>query len=456
MITHPVLTRLAASGVKLGLDRIEAFLDHLGAPHRCAPVVHVAGTNGKGSVCTMVTEALVAAGLRVGTNLSPHLEHVNERFRLDGVPVDDATLDAALDKLDARRAAWAADHGLPDDALTYFELATALAFVLFADAQVDVMVIEVGLGGRLDATNVVEPAVCAITSIGLDHTEVLGDTLAAIAGEKAGILAPGVPAVVGPLAPEALDVVRRCAARVGAPLWVDGQALRAEASPDGWTFTTPVGTLGPVRLAMAGDHQGHNALLAVAALQRLVQAGLVIPDAAIVAGVGRAVLAGRIERLRDDLVVDGAHNPAGAATLADWLAGQPRPARRVLLLGMGEERDPHTVTAPLLPHVDAVITTACAHPKARDAASLAARLGVLSVPVSAGGPIEVALPAAVADADEVIAAGSLYLVGAVRALVGQGALPPRADVRSRRWSDGAGSRGMDPEGDDDGSHTPRR
>lgn len=422
MKSHPVLDQLAERGVKLGLDRMRQLLTELGDPQLAVPTVHIAGTNGKGSVSTYVTNALVAAGYHTGTYLSPHLEHVNERLLLDGRPIDDASLIDAIEALDRVRVDWGQLAGLGPSALTWFEFFTALAFQVFAARRVDVGVVEVGLGGRLDATNVIQPLAAAITSIGLDHTEVLGPTIAGIAAEKAGILKPGLPCAVGPVSPEALEVIRDRAARVGATLWTCGGQLRRERRGDSWILATPDGQLPPVRLQMPGAHQGANAVVALGVLHLLRRQGLPITDEAIAAGLEATRVPGRIERVLPRLVLDGSHNPEGTAALAAWLAEQPRPASRILVFGMGEDREPADVLGPLLRHFDEVVLTACHHPKALQPRALAARLGEVDVVLSDGGTPEQCLPEVLADADEVVVAGSLYLVGEVRELVTSGAL----------------------------------
>lgn len=422
MIHHPVLDQLSAHGVKLGLERTKSFLEYLGEPHRAFPVIHVAGTNGKGSVCTYVTAALVAAGYRVGTNLSPHLEAVNERVRIDGVPVEDAHLVEALEALDRERLDYAASVGMLEAPLTYFEFLTVLAFKMFAEANVDVAVIEVGMGGRLDATNVVDPVVTAITTIGFDHMEELGSTLGAIAGEKAGILKRNVPVVLGPLPQEARDVIEARAQTLHCPLWKPGPSMIREPRKTGWSFKTPGGTLSDVKLGMEGPHQGANALVALGVLHQLRTRGFLIPDEALRKGLETGRLPGRMERLRPGLLVDGAHNLDGANALAAYLATQPRPKSRILLLGMGIERDPAQFVAPLLKHVDEIVTTRSSHYKARDPGPLAKALEGVDALISEGGAIEEMLPEVYAEADETLVAGSLYLVGAVRSLVADGAI----------------------------------
>jgi dihydrofolate synthase/folylpolyglutamate synthase len=422
MRSHPVLDQLGMTGIRLGLDNVRAFLNYLGEPHRAFPVVHVAGTNGKGSVCMYVTEALVRAGYRVGTNLSPHLEDVNERVRIDGKPVDDAQLVDAIEALDRDRFEWARSSGVEGQPLTYFEFMTVLAFRMFAEMSVQVAVIEVGMGGRLDATNVVYPQVCAIPSIGWDHMEHLGDTIAKIAAEKAGVIKRGVPVVTGVLPPDAREVIEARARGVGAPLWRPGADLMREQRRAGWNLRTPVGGVNDVKLSLEGAHQGGNALVALGVLHRLRQQGFLIPDEAIKEGFEAVRFPGRIETLAPGLIVDGAHNPDGANVLAAWLAARARPKSRILLLGHGVERDPVAFLQPLIKHFDEIVATNGNHPHARPSHNLADVLRDVPAVLSDGGPIAEALPEIYQEADETIVTGSLYLVGQVRSLVRQGAL----------------------------------
>ena len=415
MIRHPLLDQAARAGIRLGLERMRDFLAELGDPHLRAPSVHVAGTNGKGSVCAFVTRVLIEAGYRVGTTISPHLEHVNERIQLGGVPVSDARLEVLLHQVDQART--------PGE-LTYYEMALAAAFLAFAEARVDVQVVEVGLGGRLDATNLVRPVVCAVPHIGLDHQAILGNTLAEIAREKAGIFKRGAPVVLGPSVPEARQALVREAEALGCPWW-GPPALHVDRHGDGTvTIHTPAGSVGPVRLGLSGAHQGWNASVAVGVVHQMRARGFAISHDALVRGLESAFVAGRIERVMPGLLLDGAHNPDGARALAEWLAAAPRPSRRTLLFGMGDARDPHGVVAPLVPHVDAIVTTRCSHPRAREPEELASMIAGLHPSVSAAGPIEQALPQVVHGSDETVVAGSLFVVGAARALVAEGALEP--------------------------------
>jgi dihydrofolate synthase/folylpolyglutamate synthase len=426
MRSHPVLAGLQEHGIKLGLERIKQFLATLGDPHLAFPVIHIGGTNGKGSVCAMVTRALVEAGFRVGTNLSPHLEHINERFLIDGVPVDDASLNEVLEAVDRARWDFAGGIGAAEAPLTYFEMVTSAAFLLFAQRAVDVAVIEVGLGGRLDATNVVKPLVTGVVSIGLDHMDRLGETIPEIAGEKAGIFKRGVRAVIGNMPPEATAVFDERARGLGIPLWRPGGQMRRERGRDGWRFSSPEGTVGPVRLAMEGLHQGANAAVAVGVLHQLRLAGIPVSDDAIAVGLREGRIAGRLERLAPKLLVDGAHNIDGTRALAAFLTEQPRPGRRILAFGCGEDRDPKTLIAPLLPLVDEVVAVTCDHPKARPSMDLANALEGIDRDLSEGGRIEEVIAELLAESDETIVAGSLYLVGALRTFVRGGGLAASA------------------------------
>ena len=415
MKSHPVLDRQAGAGIRMGLGRVREFLASLGDPQGRYPVVHVGGTNGKGSVCRMVDAVYRAHGRRVGLHTSPHLQAVNERFFVDGDPIGDADLEALLLFVDGRVSAWAAGALPPDESwpLTYFEFTVAAAFQAFADAEVDVGVIEVGMGGRLDATNVVNPAATAIVSIGLDHCDELGRDHVSIAGEKAGIIKPGVPVVVGPLPGEALQVIRSVAAERGAPLSVWGVDFEAFGAPNAFRYAGTT-ILDGLELGLLGDHQVVNAGVAV----RLVEvAGLPWSEAAVRAGLRGATNPGRLEWLAPDLLVDGAHNPAGATTLANHLARMPRDRRRTLVLGGGTDKDIRGVAATLAPVVDRILTTAGTHGKARSPEDVAAALAGLPVPVTAAGPLAEALTTA-RQGDLVVVAGSLYLVGELRDLLG--------------------------------------
>jgi len=338
---------------RLSLAPIRALLDRLGAPERGLSVVHVGGSKGKGSTALLAESVLRAAGARVGTFTSPHLERWTERFRVDGEEIAPVRLAAAVARLrphvDALRAAGGAV--VP----SFFDATTAAALLLFRELRVDHAVLEVGLGGRLDSTNAAESAVCCITSIELEHTEILGDTLAAIAREKAGILKPGVPVVCGDLPPEALSVVERRATELGCPLARLGKEIEVEVevdAPDASRLRFREGDLCfAASLRVPGAHQAANAALAVAAARRVLEPRLAparLADAAR-AGLEAAQLPARVEILERApwVVVDTAHTGASARALAAVLARVGRPVDFVMSVSAG--KDTSAILAALLP-----------------------------------------------------------------------------------------------------------
>jgi len=370
----------------------------------------------------MLGSMLRAAGYRVGEYTSPHLQHINERIHVDGQPISDEVLDSLLGDIDQARQRWAAglDDFVPiDRVLTYFELMTAAAFTHFANQSLDVAVIEVGLGGRLDATNVVDPVLTAITSVGLDHMDQLGDDIAAIAGEKAGIIKKGRPVIVGAMPDSALRVVRAIAHEHNAPTYVNDQEWRVEPGRSGvfsWTFEG--NTEHGLRVGLMGDHQVLNAGVALTALKVMVER-FPTPDwGHVLSGLVDVQHPGRMEWLSPTLLVDSAHNVQGASALATHLRDIPREGPRTLLLGASNDKDPRAMLGPLARHVDRVLTTHCSHPRATPAGDLAEQLIDIKIPVLPAGPIEQALDVARNDGSTVIVAGSVFLAGAVRELVG--------------------------------------
>ncbi len=421
-------------GVKLGLDAIAALVAALDHPERAFLSVIVAGTNGKGSVTAMVARALRAAGVRVGRYTSPHLMHLRERFAIDDIDVGDAQLDGALQRVfDAEDRLL--ESGCLSAPTTYFELTTACAFVLFAQARVQVAVIEVGLGGRLDATNVVRAPLAAITSIDIDHVAQLGDTLAQIAAEKAGVIMPGATVVSGVVEQESAAVIAIVAARQQARLVRAGDDVRIEAEQrDGETrvrLTTPMRAYGPVTLALRGTHQLANAIVAVRVLEALEERGVGGGADAITVGLAEASWPGRLERRELPnglpLVLDGAHNRAGALALAEWLHSSHF-APATLVTACMRDKDVAALLGPLLPLATRVLATEVDFPRALPAEDLAAAVTALapSLPVQVVATPAAAMIAASEGGARVVVAGSLFLVGAVRA-----------------WLDGEGS-GRDP------------
>lgn len=411
------LASLEQFGVKLGLDTISRLLDTLGNPERAAAVVHVAGTNGKGSVAAMTAAALDHAGLRTGLYTSPHLVRLEERFVVGGRQIDPASLDEALDEV--RRAVTTLQQ---DGSLTvhptYFEVTTAAAFLLFARAGVQVAVVEVGLGGRFDATNVVRPDVVAIVSVDLDHERQLGATIAEVAAEKAGIIKPGAALVVGRLPAEAERVVDAAAAAAGvAPRRGRDATVDVEAAGGSCAITvrTASGTYGPVRLALAGRHQVDNAVVAVLALEALAERGHRIPASAVEAGLSSARWPGRLQWIEDgdgQILIDGAHNPAGARALASYLL-ESGLAPLPLVFGVMQDKAVDGMLAALAPVARPLIATRAPGSRALDAESLARHAASFGIDVVAEPDPVAALARARQGRRPVAVAGSLFLAGAV-------------------------------------------
>lgn len=416
-------TRPPGTPHTFALERIEHLLAALGQPHHAWPAVHVGGTNGKGSTCAFVAAALAAAGYRVGRYTSPHLHTVRERIRVGDRLIGEAEVIAWLD---THRALLDALAGL-----TTFEVLTALAFDHFRAAEVDIAVVEVGLGGRLDTTRVVRPAVSVLTSIGLDHREILGDTVRQIASDKVGIFHPGVPVVSAPQEPDAAAVIDAEARRLGCPLSIVGRdarwRVRPGTRPPVLDIEVDAGDAPPTRYAVApgllGPHQHVNATVAAAALTVLDGHGWPVASAAVEAGLAAARWPGRYERFPTPaggtLVVDGAHNPPGiAALLAALDAVDPAPAY-VFVLGFGGGKDVDAMLDALGPRAAHVVTVQADHPKALDAARLADRIAGrgLRVPLTVGGAdMAAALDRALAAAGAgvVVATGSIFVAADVR------------------------------------------
>lgn len=424
------LRALAPLGIRPGLEMVGAALAQLGHPEARYPALHIAGTNGKGSTAALAAAMLAAAGARVGLYTSPHLSRYTERIRIVG-----AHLDQEIDQDEVPRLV---DRvlGLGLD-LTFFEATTVMAFLAFAEAAVDVAVVECGLGGRLDATNLCRPVATAITSIGLDHTELLGSTLAAIAAEKAGIAKPGVPLVLGPVAEEARAVIAERAAAVGAPLLRHGTDFEAVLAPGPrpepeearLDYRGPGGPLTRVPLALAGLHQAVNAALALA-LTAFAPERFRPDEAARRAGLLGARWPGRLERLAPDLWLDAAHNPDGARALARAL---PSVVGRkvVLLMGVLADKDVEGILRPLLGLASRVVATRPSSPRALPADQLAQQVNRLvpMVPIAvADDPADALVLARSLAQPEipVVACGSIYLVGALRRLVTGEAADPVA------------------------------
>jgi len=406
------LFALEQFGIKLGLDNIRAILAALDHPERSWRSVHIAGTNGKGSVAAMVERGLRAAGLTTGRYTSPHLDVIEERVAINGEPVDRETFTAAttvvFDAVDRATSA-----GTLTVVPTFFEVSTAVAFEIFRQARIDVAVVEVGLGGRFDATNVLSPDVTAITSIAFDHERHLGTTLSQIAFEKAGIAKPDTPLVMGRLPGEAARRIATVAAAVSAPL-IDAHG------------TTTDRVYPPLKLALPGRHQLENAAVAVAILEAWSTRVSFVPTDAIVTGLTDCHWPARLEWLRlpnGELLMDAAHNPAGAAALATYLQ-DTNLAPIPIVLAVMEDKDLTGMVQPLVPVAASFVATTVPYLRARTADGLAAAIRVLAprLTVEAVPDPEAAVARALAQADRAVAAGSIYLVGPLRArLLAKGA-----------------------------------
>jgi len=415
-------------GSKLELTRIQSLLSLLGNPEKDQEYIHVAGTNGKGSVTAMVASALTACGYRTGMYISPYLEDFRERIVLNRRMISREDLVALTAEVKAAVERMV-DSGVEHP--TEFEVITALALTYYSRKAVDYVSFEVGLGGRFDATNVVTPAVSTITTISFDHTDRLGDTLGKIAFEKAGIIKPGVPVVTGVTDPEPLSVIRRAADEAGSPLYLVGQSDDADVT---WEEVSSdmsgqtVNVFGPgfeyrnLHVPLLGRHQQQNAAIAVSSLEfarpRTRQGKIYLDRTAVAHGISKTVWPGRLEVLsgRPTVILDGAHNPDGAKVLAEAMASVPR-KRLICVLGILGDKSFREAAATIGPVCDEVIVTRPDTPRALDPEVLAQEVGKYSqvtlVEPDIGKALDAALAKATAD-DVVLCCGSLYLVGPAR------------------------------------------
>ena len=401
---------------KFGLERIRIVLAALDNPQDRCRFVHVAGTNGKGSTCAMIESALRAGGASTGLFISPHLHEPTERISLDGRPVSVERFTDAFNRVHTV-AEKLLDQGVIDLHPTYFETVTTMAFLIFADAPTDRVVLEVGLGGRLDATNVITPELTVITQVDFDHEAFLGISLEAIAGEKAGILKPGVPAVFSRQRPEVEPVLERRAAEVGAPVarTHDWTVSDLDLNARGSRFTLHGDTSLHIECPLAGEHQVENAITAAVALHNLS-----LSTRAIEAGIAAARWPGRLERLSEkpEIIADGAHNPAGARALAAYIDRFYAHRRVRLIYGAMRDKAVEEVCGILFPRAAEVIVTAPQQPRALypEAIREIADHPDLRITHSLRDALD--LVADVRPEDAIFITGSLYLVGEARELFG--------------------------------------
>ncbi len=419
-------------GSKLGLDNIKTLLAKLGNPEKSLKVIHVAGTNGKGSVCSMLQSVLSAAGYKTGLYTSPYIQRFNERIRINETMIPDDDLAVMTMKVKTAVDEMLAEgHTHP----TEFEVVTAIGLLYFNQQKTDIVVLEVGLGGRGDSTNVIdEPLAAVITPVDYDHMEFLGNTLTAIAGEKAGIIKKGRPVIVGPQQPEALEVIRSKAAELNAPLYLTQPDTITvhESRLQGQIFSAVLNGVEYDRLkvALPGLHQVENCLIALQVMQLLQQEKvLIVPVESLRKGLETVRWMGRLEILQKDplFIIDGAHNLAGAKSLAGSIE-QLLPDHPVTLLtGMMADKDIRGILRILLPKVKQIVVTRPDHPRALEAEELGKIINdeftdqvqaVFIVP----DPIEAVDKAIAVTSMEgvVVCAGSLYMLGQVRSRVLEG------------------------------------
>jgi dihydrofolate synthase/folylpolyglutamate synthase len=421
------LYRLQKHGIKLGLTTMTALMVRLGMPQTRYRALHIAGTNGKGSTAAMAAAMLQAAGYRVGLYTSPHLVEFRERMRVNGEMISESQVARLTEQLQALCQ--------PDLPPTFFEYTTAMAFQHFADSGVDVAVLEVGLGGRFDATNVVTPMACAITTIALDHQEYLGNTCSSIAFEKAGIIKPGVPVVLGRLEDDAWRIIEQVARERQAPVFRMNEDFCTDGeTPQQFSYRGLGMQYDGLTCALEGHHQLDNAACALALLGAAAPQGITVTVEAVSAGLRAVNWAGRLEVVdrRPTILVDGAHNPAAAMALADYLTRSNRshPSHPVaLVLGMMRDKDHRGFVEPLRGLVDEVVLTQADLPRAATAQELEASLeGLLSHPhVVPSLSDAIALARQLATPDGLVCVtGSLMLVGECKAwLRGCGLSPLR-------------------------------
>ncbi|MDN5331844.1 MAG: dihydrofolate synthase / folylpolyglutamate synthase [Tepidanaerobacteraceae bacterium] len=419
---------LTKFGIRLGLDRIKKLLEILGNPQEGIKILHVAGTNGKGSTCAMIDSILRAAGYRVGLYTSPYLEVFNERIKVGGRNIPDDDIARLTEKVksaveEMEKKGW----GVP----TEFEVVTALGFLYFKEQKVDFLVLEVGMGGRFDATNVITPLVSVITPISYDHQQYLGNTLTEIAREKCGIIKPGRVTVTAPQDKEAMMVIDETCKKLSSPLVkveTEASYRLLEWGVDGQTFNlkTSKREYDRLKIRLLGDHQLDNAATAVVAVEALQSCGIDIPSEVVRKGLAEARWPGRLEILRQNpyVLIDGAHNPAGVKVLKEAILKYFPGKRIILVIGILNDKDYMNMLEEIIPIAQSVVSTRPDSPRALSAAELAEsikRLPFERTPdICSSDDIKEAVDAALKMAtpdDVVVFAGSLYLVGKVRSLL---------------------------------------
>ena len=410
--------------VKFDLSRMEALLGQLDDPHLAVPAVHVAGTKGKGSVTAMVASVLTQQGYKTGAFTSPHLHTFRERISVDGEPVSEEEFASLVERV------WPHVCGVSVEGqfgrVTLFETLTAMAFVHFREIGAGFQVLEVGLGGRLDSTNLVEPETCAITSVSLDHTAILGDSVDVIAREKAGIVKPGVPVVTAPQKPEALREIRRTCLNQGALLWEAGRHITWKAGVEGLfgQFFSVEGRLGKYGLTvpLVGEHQQENAAVAVGVLECLTERGWEIGDDAMRRGFENVKWPCRLEVLEQEppLLSDGAHNPNSMRRLREYLTGFFVERRPVVIFGASRDKNLGQMMDALVPLNPVVVVTQSRHPRAASLSEMVRGFAERGVEAHQSMDVWQAVQRAkslLSGDGYIVATGSLFLAAEVREVI---------------------------------------
>jgi dihydrofolate synthase/folylpolyglutamate synthase len=405
--------KLGRFGIILGLDTMKEILERLGNPEKKFIVIHVAGTNGKGSVASYLTRILALSGYRTGLYTSPHLVRFNERIQINGEMITDAEVVTSYNRVEAANVG--------ERSGTFFELTTAMAFDLFADKGVDVAVIETGMGGRLDATNIVTPILSIITNVSLEHKDHLGDTIAKIAYEKAGIIKEGIPAIVGVRQASAIGVVEETAREIDAPVIRLGRDIHIRRSGNKFNFRCNGMAISDLSTSLLGQHQVENAALAVAACGELRKDNRFnISDDAIRDGLGSTFWPGRLERISStpETIIDGAHNPAAVKVLVSYLEEAQKGRDITLVTGILDDKAYQKMFANILPLCRRVILVEAQTERSIDPESMRSDASKYVRDVSVIRNIEEAITSARATAragELILIAGSLYVAGEARA-----------------------------------------
>ncbi|MCX8160662.1 MAG: bifunctional folylpolyglutamate synthase/dihydrofolate synthase [Candidatus Saccharicenans sp.] len=422
--SYPYLEQAQLFGIRLGLENIQAVLEEFGNPHQNYPVIHVAGTNGKGSVCAMLERIFRLHGFRTGLYTSPHLVEVRERIQVGGNLVGEKELKKLLAEI-AKREKRLKAAGRVAGALTYFEILTTAAFLYFSQKKVDLAILEVGMGGRFDATNVVRPEVSVITTISYDHQQYLGSTLGKIAFEKAGIIKERVPCVCGVRTPEALRVIRKKCKKAGSPLvQVFGRrrklTVEEEATGEVFLYQTESDTY-KFRPSLPGRHQGENAAVAITVSEVMRASGWKLNKKKVIEGVESTSWPGRLEIIGScpPVVLDGCHNEAGAMVVNRfWKRAFNRPA--ILVFGVMKDKEIEKIARWLFPLATRIVLTRPSLERAAGPADIAARLpeyrGKYFLEENVPSALGLALTLSGGQVP-VLVAGSLFLVGEARRLL---------------------------------------